>query len=74
MKAVDGAFKTMDVDMAEEHVRAPMRAQTDIGDEALIGQWLWDDIQVELLTWYEDGDFSNCWGQDSFGFLGQKPS
>nr|KAF6435756.1 hypothetical protein HJG63_012492 [Rousettus aegyptiacus] len=34
LEAVDDAFKTMDVDMAEEHARAQMRAQMNIGDEA----------------------------------------
>jgi len=68
LEAVDDAFKTMDVDMAEEHARAQMRAQMNIGDEALIGRWSWDDIQVELLTWDEDGDFGDAWGRIPFAF------
>ncbi|XP_019295493.2 melanoma-associated antigen D4 isoform X1 [Panthera pardus] len=68
LEAVDDAFKTMDVDMAEEHARAQMRAQMNIGDEALIGRWSWDDIQVELLTWDEDGDFGDAWARIPFAF------
>lgn len=68
LEAVDDAFKTMDVDMAEEHARAQMRAQMNIGDEALIGRWSWDDIQVELLTWDEDGDFGDAWSRIPFAF------
>lgn len=68
MEAVDDAFKTMDVDMAEEHARAQMRAQMNIGEEALIGRWSWDDIQVELLTWDEDGDFGDAWSRIPFAF------
>uniref|UniRef100_A0A452EP07 MAGE domain-containing protein n=1 Tax=Capra hircus TaxID=9925 RepID=A0A452EP07_CAPHI len=49
LEAVDDAFKTMDVDMAEEHARAQMRAQMNIGEEALIGRWSWDDIQERYL-------------------------
>uniref|UniRef100_G3TT15 MAGE domain-containing protein n=1 Tax=Loxodonta africana TaxID=9785 RepID=G3TT15_LOXAF len=67
LEAVDDAFKTMDVDMAEEHARAQMRAQMNIGDEALIGRWSWDDIQVELLTWDEDG-FGDAWARIPFAF------
>ncbi|XP_044091345.1 melanoma-associated antigen D4 [Neovison vison] len=68
LEAVDDAFKTMDVDMAEEHARAQMRAQMNIGDEALVGRWSWDDIQVELLTWDEDGDFGDAWARIPFAF------
>nr|KAF6435764.1 hypothetical protein HJG63_012493 [Rousettus aegyptiacus] len=68
LEAVDDAFKTMDVDMAEEHARAQMRAQMNIGDEALIGRWSWDDIQVELLSWDEDGDFGDAWARIPFAF------
>ncbi|KAG8514473.1 Melanoma-associated antigen D4, partial [Galemys pyrenaicus] len=68
LEAVDDAFKTMDVDMAEEHARAQMRAQMNIGEEALIGRWSWDDIQVELLTWDEDGDFGDAWARIPFAF------
>ncbi|XP_073655758.1 melanoma-associated antigen D4 isoform X3 [Tursiops truncatus] len=68
LEAVDDAFKTMDVDMAEEHARAQMRAQMNIGEEALIGRWSWDDIQVELLTWDEDGDFGDAWSRIPFAF------
>ncbi|XP_020009580.1 melanoma-associated antigen D4 isoform X2 [Castor canadensis] len=68
LEAVDDAFKTMDVDMAEEHARAQMRAQMNIGDEALIGRWSWDDIQAELLTWDEDGDFGDAWARIPFAF------
>nr|XP_031301022.1 melanoma-associated antigen D4 isoform X1 [Camelus dromedarius]XP_031301023.1 melanoma-associated antigen D4 isoform X1 [Camelus dromedarius] len=68
LEAVDDAFKTMDVDMAEEHARARMRAQMNIGDEALVGRWSWDDIQVELLTWDEDGDFGDAWARIPFAF------
>ncbi|KAM5289892.1 melanoma-associated antigen D4-like isoform 3-T3 [Glossophaga mutica] len=68
LEAVDDAFKMMDVDMAEEHARAQMRAQMNIGDEALIGRWSWDDIQVELLTWDEDGDFGDAWARIPFAF------
>ncbi|ELV10809.1 Melanoma-associated antigen D4 [Tupaia chinensis] len=68
LEAVDDAFKTMDVDMAEEHTRAQMRAQMNIGDEALVGRWSWDDIQVELLTWDEDGDFGDAWARIPFAF------
>ncbi|XP_007953152.1 melanoma-associated antigen D4-like [Orycteropus afer afer] len=68
LEAVDDAFKTMDVDMAEEHARAQMRAQMNIGDEALIGRWSWDDIQAELLTWDEDGDFGDAWARTPFAF------
>ncbi|XP_074247734.1 melanoma-associated antigen D4-like isoform X2 [Saimiri boliviensis] len=68
LEAVDDAFKKMDVDMAEEHARAQMRAQMNIGDEALIGRWSWDDIQVELLTWDEDGDFGDAWARIPFAF------
>ncbi|KAI5167023.1 melanoma-associated antigen D4-like isoform X1 [Manis pentadactyla] len=68
LEAVDDAFKMMDVDMAEEQVRAQMRAQMNIGDEALIGRWSWDDIQVELLTWDEDGDFGDAWARIPFAF------
>lgn len=68
LEAVDDAFKTMDVEMAEEHARAQMRAQMNIGDEALIGRWSWDDIQSELLTWDEDGDFGDAWARIPFAF------
>lgn len=68
LEAVDDAFKTMDMDMAEEHARAQLRAQMDIGDEALIGRWSWDDIQAELLTWDEDGDFGDAWARIPFAF------
>ncbi|XP_004478415.1 melanoma-associated antigen D4 [Dasypus novemcinctus] len=68
LEAVDDTFKTMDVDMAEEHARAQMRAQMNIGDEALVGRWSWDDIQVELLTWDEDGDFGDAWARIPFAF------
>ncbi|EHB08328.1 Melanoma-associated antigen D4 [Heterocephalus glaber] len=68
LEAVDDAFKTMDMDMAEEHARAQMRAQMNIGDEALIGRWSWDDIQAELLTWDEDGDFGDAWARIPFAF------
>ncbi|XP_066105939.1 melanoma-associated antigen D4-like isoform X2 [Saccopteryx bilineata] len=68
LEAVDDAFKTMDVDMAEEQARAQMRAQMNIGDEALTGRWSWDDIQVELLTWDEDGDFGDAWARIPFAF------
>ncbi|KAM8753211.1 melanoma-associated antigen D4-like isoform 2-T3 [Rhynchonycteris naso] len=68
LEAVNDAFKTMDVDMAEEQARAQMRAQMNIGDEALIGRWSWDDIQVELLTWDEDGDFGDAWARIPFAF------
>lgn len=68
LEAVDDAFKTMDVDMAEEHARAQMRAQMNIGDEALVGRWSWDDIQAELLTWDEDGDFGDAWARIPFAF------
>nr|XP_044996418.1 melanoma-associated antigen D4-like isoform X2 [Jaculus jaculus]XP_044996482.1 melanoma-associated antigen D4-like isoform X2 [Jaculus jaculus] len=68
LEAVDDAFKTMDVDMAEEHARAQLRAQMDIGDEALVGRWSWDDIQAELLTWDEDGDFGDAWARIPFAF------
>lgn len=67
-EAVDDAFKTMDADMAEEHARAQMRAQMNIGDEALIGRWSWDDIQVELLSWDENGDFGDAWARIPFAF------
>ncbi|KAM6151337.1 melanoma-associated antigen D4-like isoform 1-T1 [Rhynchocyon petersi] len=63
LEAVEDAFATMDMDMAEEHARAQMRAQMNIGDEALLGRWSWDDIQVELLTWDEDGDFGDAWAR-----------
>ncbi|XP_036161774.1 melanoma-associated antigen D4-like [Myotis myotis] len=68
LEAVDDAFKTMDADMAEEHARAQMRARMNIGDEALIGRWSWDDVQVELLTWDEDGDFGDAWARIPFAF------
>ncbi|XP_045394372.1 melanoma-associated antigen D4 isoform X2 [Lemur catta] len=68
LEAVDDAFKTMDVDMAEEHARAQMRAQMNIGEEALVGRWSWDDIQAELLTWDEDGDFGDAWARIPFAF------
>ncbi|XP_069896449.1 melanoma-associated antigen D4-like isoform X1 [Dipodomys merriami] len=68
LEAVDDAFKTMDLDMAEEHARAQMRAQMNIGNEALIGRWSWDDIQAELLTWDEDGDFGDAWARIPFAF------
>lgn len=68
LEAVDDAFKTMDMDMAEEHARAQMRARMNIGDEALIGRWSWDDIQAELLTWDEDGDFGDAWARIPFAF------
>ncbi|XP_033616270.1 melanoma-associated antigen D4 isoform X2 [Fukomys damarensis] len=68
LEAVDDAFRTMDMDMAEEHARAQMRAQMNIGDEALIGRWSWDDIQAELLTWDEDGDFGDAWARIPFAF------
>ncbi|XP_053434823.1 melanoma-associated antigen D4-like isoform X2 [Nycticebus coucang] len=68
LEAVDDAFKTVDVDMAEEHNRAQVRAHMNIGDEALIGRWSWDDIQAELLTWDEDGDFSDAWARIPFAF------
>lgn len=35
----DDSFKAIDVEMAEAHARAKMRAQMNIEDEALIG-WL----------------------------------
>ncbi|XP_036292081.1 melanoma-associated antigen D4 isoform X1 [Pipistrellus kuhlii] len=68
LEAVDDAFRTMDSDMAEEHARAQMRARMNIGDEALIGRWSWDDVQVELLTWDEDGDFGDAWARIPFAF------
>ncbi|KAM4815487.1 melanoma-associated antigen D4-like isoform 1-T2 [Thomomys bottae] len=68
LEAVDDAFRTMDADMAEEHARAQMRAQMNIGNEALIGRWSWDDIQAELLTWDEDGDFGDAWARIPFAF------
>lgn len=68
MEAMDEAFKTMDVEMAEEHVRAQMRVQMNIGAEALVGRFSWDDIQVELMTWDEDGDFGDAWARIPFAF------
>ncbi|XP_077002883.1 melanoma-associated antigen D4-like [Tamandua tetradactyla] len=68
LEAVEDAFKTMDVDMAEQHARAQMRAQLNIGEEALMGRWSWDDIQAELLTWDEDGDFGDAWARIPFSF------
>lgn len=68
LEAVDDTFKIMDMDMAEEHTRAQMRAQMNIGEEALIGRWSWDDIQAELLTWDEDGDFGDAWARIPFAF------
>ncbi|KAM6143737.1 melanoma-associated antigen D4-like isoform 1-T1 [Erethizon dorsatum] len=68
LEAMDDAFNTMDMDMAEEHARAQMRAQMNIGDEAVIGRWSWDDIQAELLTWDEDGDFGDAWARIPFAF------
>ncbi|KAM5221853.1 melanoma-associated antigen D4-like [Ctenodactylus gundi] len=68
LEAVDDSFKMMDMDMAEEHARAQMRAQMNIGDEALVGRWSWDDIQTELLAWDEDGDFGDAWARIPFAF------
>lgn len=68
LEAVEEAFKTMEVDMAAEHARAQMRAQMNIGNEALSGRWSWDDIQAELLIWDPDGDFGDAWARIPFAF------
>jgi len=63
MEAADEALDALDAAAAEAEPRAEARTRMGIGDEAVSGPWSWDDIEFELLTWDEEGDFGDPWSR-----------
>ncbi|XP_069320481.1 melanoma-associated antigen D1 isoform X2 [Eulemur rufifrons] len=68
MEAADEALDALDAAAAEAEARAEARNRMGIGDEAVSGPWSWDDIEFELLTWDEEGDFGDPWSRIPFTF------
>lgn len=68
MEAADEALDALDAAAAEAEARAEARTRMGIGDEAVSGPWSWDDIEFELLTWDEEGDFGDPWSRIPFTF------
>lgn len=68
MEAAQEALDAMDAASAEAEARAEARTRMGIGDEAVSGPWSWDDIEFELLTWDEEGDFDDPWSRIPFTF------
>lgn len=68
MEAADEALDALDAASAEAEARAEARTRMGIGDEAVSGPWSWDDIEFELLTWDEEGDFGDPWSRIPFTF------